>query len=99
MWFVSVSAAGPPPPAHTCRVHTRLCPVCGARCPGEPADTMKMSPLDVGPLGRPLNLDTSTSADASNLLIVAKLRRSSETLLLCFGGRGRPALPGDGATW
>ena len=59
---------------------------------GEPADTMKMSPLDVGPLGRPLNVDTSTSTgepDASNLLIVAKLRRSSGRFL-CFGGRSRP---------
>ena len=84
---------GRPPPAHTCAVCT---PVAVAPCvwrgAGEPADTMKMSPLDVGPLGRPLNLDTSTSTDASNLLIVAKLRRSldaSRASSFAFGGRGR----------
>ena len=40
---------------------------------------MKMSPLNLGPPGRPLHPNTSMSTgepDASNLLIVAKLRRS-----------------------
>ena len=65
---------------------------------GEPADTMKMSPLDVGPLGRPLNLDTSTSTNASNLLIVAKLRRSLDASR-ASAAAAPAALPGDGATW
>ena len=78
------------------------CPVClcargAAAGAGEPAaDTMKMSPLDVGPLGRPLNLDTSTSTDASNLLIVAKLRRSLDASRASAAAAGA-ALPGDGA--
>ena len=62
---------------------------------------MKMSPLDFGPPGRPLHLNTSMSTgepDASNLLIVAKLRRSLDASRASAAAAGA-ALPGDGATW
>ena len=45
-------------PYHPLRVRAPavgLCPV--VRGAGEPADTMKMSPLDFGPPGRPLHLN------------------------------------------
>ena len=63
---------------------TGRCAMCARTpmCDDEPAVTMKMSALDVGPPRRLLHLDTRMSTcepDASNLLIVAKLlRRSSD---------------------